>query len=182
MLLGAGMGLRRASEPRHFWLSCAAVPLLGVPIANSVFHYFFAIRQMIFVLPAFALLFALGTEGARVGRVVLIAFVAASLYEDINWFRKPREDWRAATTAVTTSVNAGACVTFVDHLEKGYVYFDPGLASHQCDAVSDNVVLAASPYGDPNAYAVASRELTGRGLTMVSEQTFQGPRVAVFRK
>ncbi|MEO8099195.1 MAG: glycosyltransferase family 39 protein [Acidobacteriota bacterium] len=177
LLGGLALGLRRVTELRLFWLLSAVIPLVLVPLGNSVFHYFFAIRQLIYNLPVCALLYVRGAESAgRLGNIVLAAFLAVSLYEDISWFRKPREDWQAAAAALQNA----DCVTFVDDSKKIYSYFVPAVKT--CTEEATQVVLAISPYGDAQAAPNAEKVLAARGFTKQSEQSFNGPRVVVYRR
>lgn len=65
VLSGAVFAIRRPLKTRHdrsFWLLLIVTPIAGVVTADVAIHYFFAIRQVIFVLPPLAILLALGVE------------------------------------------------------------------------------------------------------------------------
>ena len=180
LFLGAALGLRRTSELRNFWLICLIAIPLAVFTTNAALHYFFATRQLIYILPALALLFTLGTEprpsgSGQAGKLLLLTFLAASLYEDVQWFRKPREDWQAAANALQREVTNGACVSFLADTTPVYLYFHPQLAAHLCAGPQDRVVIATSPYIPSSNYAPP-------GLTLKAEQSFNGPRIEVFAK
>jgi hypothetical protein len=175
---GACFGAKRTGW-RSPWLWWAVVPVPLVWIANAVFNYFFAVRQMIYILAPLALLFAAGVESLRgKGRALLALFLVASLYEDVNWFRKPREDWEAAAWAIPEQ----GCVMFVPaDAQLLYTFFRPELAARKCAAADPApVVLAASPYDPGGEREAARRALAGRGLVRASAQTFQGPEVQVW--
>jgi hypothetical protein len=138
LLLGVGLAARSG---QRFWLASAAVPLVGVFAANAALHYFFATRQLIFIVPALALLF---TKGA--GRWLVAAFLAASLYEDVQWFRRPREDWQAAADAIQREVSQGACVVFQGDSTPVYEFFYPSFAQHHCSGTDAYTVTGTSPY------------------------------------
>ncbi len=176
---GAVLGLRRTGV-RSPWLYYAAVPILLVPVANTVFGYFFAVRQMIYVLAPLALLFVAGTESLRTrGWALLALFLVASVYEDVNWFHKPREDWQAAAQAIP----AEGCVQFVPKdAELMYTYFRPELAGRKCSGGEAEVVLAISPYDPAGARASAEAAEQARGLSRQSEQTFHGPEVQMWSR
>jgi uncharacterized membrane protein len=167
LLAGIALTWKRAQS---FWLLNISIPVIAVFAANAALHYFFATRQLIFVVPALALLFTLGGD-----RLLLIAFLAASLYEDFNWFRKPRENWQAAADVIEREVSTGACVTFLADTTPVYLFFHPQLAQHVCTSPQDRVVIATSPYIPSTNYAPL-------GLTLKSEQSFNGPRIEVFAK
>jgi hypothetical protein len=175
-LLAAGvvLGLRRRIESRNLWIALAFVPLIAAPLANIAFDYFFAIRQVIYALPAFAILFAAGN------RYLVAAFLVASVYADARWFTKPREDWSAAAKAALEEVHKGPCVAFVADSQKLFVFFEPELAAHRCSLESTPVVLAGSTYETETHRAAARKLLTLRGLTKKSEQSFLGPFLEVY--
>ena len=164
-ILAAGIAF---AVPRRFWLFSIAGPVAAIFAANLVLHYFFATRQLIFVLPALALLFVSGTTDPRRGKAawLLAAFLAASIYEDIQWFRKPRENWQAAADAVQREVASGACVQFAGDSAPVYEFFYPSLAQHHCEGAPAHVVTGTSTY-------VSTPPPAGRVLD------FNGPRVIV---
>lgn len=170
---GAAAGARRSD--RLFWICCLLVPLAAALTANAVFHYFFS------VLPVLALLFVAGAQSlGRVGQALLAALLIASLYADVQWFRKPREDWEAASHAAATHVQAGGCMVFLGESTPLYLHFHPELAQHHCDATATRVVLGVTPYGDARMYPDAVAALEARGLHRQAVQDFAGPRVEVF--
>jgi hypothetical protein len=128
-------------RPQWVWLACVAIPLVGVFAANAALHYFFATRQLIFILPALALLF---TKGAN--RLLIAAFLAASLYEDVQWFRKPRENWQAAADAIQREVSQGACVKFQGDSTPVYEFFYPSFAQRHCAGTESYTVTGSSVY------------------------------------
>ena len=160
LLVGIALAVRHVSR---FWLLGIAVPVIAVFAANATLHYFFATRQLIFILPALALVFTLGGN-----RLLLAAFLAASLYEVIQWLRKPRENWQAAADAVQREVGAGACVKFVGDSTPVYEFFYPSLAQHHCSGASNYVVVGTSSYATPTQGPVVGRLLD-----------FNGPQVIV---
>lgn len=177
-ILAAGivLGLRRRVGPRSLWIALALVPLIAAPLANVAFDYFFAIRQVIYALPALAILFA-----AAGNRYLAAAFLIASVYADVRWFTKPREDWGAASQAALTEAEQGACVAFVADSQKLFAFFEPELANHVCAPHASKVILAGSTYETETHQVAARALLTSRGLTKRSEQTFRGPFIEVYQ-
>jgi mannosyltransferase len=175
LLVGIALSLRRS---QRFWLIGVAIPIIAVFVANATFHYFFAARQLIFILPALTLLFAYGITEPRLSgrgqaaRILLVAFLAASLYEDVQWFRKPRENWQAAADAINTEVSKGACVQLLGDSTPVYEFFYPSLAQHHCEGQSAYVVVGTSAYVAPAARPVRS----------ASTRDFNGPRVIVEKR
>ncbi|MEO5926744.1 MAG: glycosyltransferase family 39 protein [Bryobacteraceae bacterium] len=180
LFTGIAFGVRRVTAPQRFWLFWAIIPLLALPVVNLAFNYFFAIRQVVFVLPVLVLLFLAGAESlGKAGRCMIAAFVIASLWGNVSWFRRPREDWKAAANAMAAQVSQGGCVIFLGDSEPLYRLFRPEL--ERCAGDSDRVVIGTIPYGPPT-YDRAIAPLVARGMVKQSEQSFNGPRVVVFAK
>ena len=176
LFAGVALGLRRPLEPKRFWIAWAVLPLVAVPLANIAFDYFFAIRQLIYILPALTLLFC--AASGRAGKTLLCGFLAASAYANIAWFQRPREDWSAASNAIATEVARGSCVQFVGDAQKLFVFFHPELSSHLCAADAPRVVLAGSSYEPTQAAARAA--LLTRGLSKQSARTYVAPTIEVY--
>jgi hypothetical protein len=186
LLVGVGFGLRQVlsrGSSQRFWIFLAIVPLVAAPLANLVLYYFFAIRQVIYILPAMALLFTAGVEVlGKPGRCLAAAFLIASLYSDVKWFTRPREDWRAASDAVAREVDRGACVMWVAESDVMYTFFHPELRARVCSSDAERVVVAGTPYEAGAAYPRVLADLAARGLRKQSEQAFDGPLVEMFSK
>ncbi|MEI9812115.1 MAG: hypothetical protein WDO18_05315 [Acidobacteriota bacterium] len=180
LITGIALGLRRI-QLRPLWIALALVPLIAIPLANIAFDYFFAVRQVIYALPALALLFTAGTDHPRATRCLAIAFLIASVYADVRWFTRPREDWSAAANAAVTEVNKGACIAYVADAEKLYMFFRPELAAHHCEPGAPRVILAGSTYETATHQSAARAILTSRGLTRQSQQSFEGPTLEIYQ-
>lgn len=182
MLIGVAWALWRAVPParRGFWILNALAPMALVPAGDFAFGYFFAIRQMIYVLAPLALLFAAGAEAlGKKGNLLLAVFLAASLYQDVQWFLRPREDWQAASSAAASALSQGGCVIFFPAgQDQMFTFFQPGLANRKCEnTLDDRLVLAISPYNTNGAAPPVPP-----GHVKDSEQSFNGPRVAIYRR
>jgi len=174
LIAGVALGLRKPIEPPRFWTIAALLPILAVPLANVAFDYFFAIRQLIYILPAVAILFCMSP------RRLVQTFVVVSLFADALWLLRPREDWSAASNAITTEVSRGACVQFVGDSQKLFVFFQPELSEHLCELDEPRVVLAGSTY-EPTQTAARSA-LVARGLARQSGQVFVAPIIEVYSR
>lgn len=183
--IGVVQGMRRTGASLLWWW--LLVPIVLIPPANIAFHYFFAVRQMIYVLAPLALLFVFGIEHwGRRGCLLLAALLAAFVFEDVKWVTKPREDWAAAAERAAT-VQA-SCIAFVPlDAEIFYGYMRPELVSRQCPlgppADRGPVVLAISPaqYDPDNAYTAVREALIAQGYAQQSSDDFTGPRVELWR-
>ena len=180
-LLAIGIAMARPLASARFWWLALAVPMIAVPVANVVFDYFFAVRQLIFLLPLLALLFVAGSEAVKSwGRCLVAAFLIASLYANVMWTQRPREDWSAAADLAASEVSNGACVRFVGDSQKLFVVFHPELAQHACYEDAPRVVIAGSTYesvaDDRAAHAFV------QGMSKQAEQQFVAPRIEVYAR
>ncbi len=173
---------RRVVHTKPLWL-WAIIPIALTLAANTAFHYFFATRQVIYVLPALALLFAAGTERlGKPGCILLAAFLVASIYEDGKWFRRPHENWQAAAEHAR-KLMPDSCVQFTGDSAQLFEYSHPEFAQHRCTTeLADRVVLAITPYREDRDYPLATATLSAHGLHKQFEQSFNGPRVEVWSK
>jgi len=170
LLIGVCIGLVmkfRSRPDRLFWVLQLACPILFALLADQVFGYFVAIRQMIFLLAPLAILFAAGVEALieRRPRLAVLAtcFLAAILvYGNIHLFTAPREDWAAAANLLASRAKQGQCVIFVPPDSAGlYNFFNPEAGSRACPPDLSRlqaVVAAMSPYGS----VAAQKELQFR--------------------
>lgn len=109
----------RRGDSEGFWrgmliVSWACLP--GVIAALiSLRQPIFMQRYLIFSLPATILLAAVGMTALKkvnVGVVLVIAMCAMSIPAIVKDYRKPREDWRAASNAIFASAAPGDAVVF----------------------------------------------------------------------
>jgi hypothetical protein len=167
---------------RWFWLSYLLVPVITALIADAAFGYFPAIRQIIFVLAPLALLFTVGVEalfarrrmaGLALAAALLITGVAANF----NFFRRPREDWRAAAAVLASE----PCIMYSPP-ESGpfYSFFIPELAHRDCAGSAPRRALAISPYALDNDFADRERQLTDAGYVKRAEFNPATPRVEIY--
>ncbi len=192
----AWIGLRRGlsnNKSRIFWGIYAAAPILLVLLADAIFGYFLAIRQMIFVLAPLSLLAALGIENVGgkekrqswrfTGGILLTVIL---LFGDVHYFRKPRENWRSASKILQHLAVQGSCVIFVpSDSAEFYGFFAPQLLTHTCSsntAELSSVALAISPYGSIQAYRDEVNRLSRSGFSKGAEWNPQGPQIEIYNK
>jgi uncharacterized membrane protein len=188
LTLGVALAFMRHSEDRTglatFFAVYALVPALLIPVADVVFYYFFAMRQMIFILPPLFVLFTVGAlhSGRGIGRCLLIAITITFLYGDVNWMTRPHEDWDAAGAAATAVLaDPNACAIVIPELNgSAFLFAHPNLRARACSDFKKTMVLAISPYDSDEALKSAQEKLVDRGYTKKSEQSFAGPRVEVY--
>ena len=180
-LIGAAaLGWRRAgSLTRRFLLGSILSGIVCAVAADAVSGYFFAVRQVLFVVPALLLLAAAGL--ARPRREwwqpsLLAIFLVASLVKDVRYFRSPGEDWPGAARALLTATSHGACAIVPSPEPKEmYQLFEPALSGNFCNAsdAAGPVVIVQNRYTlvsslEQTTRALAARRFRAAGETDVS--------------
>ncbi len=155
LLTLAAFGYRRTSMPlfcKRLLLFWATVPVPLALAATAAFGYFFAIRQLIFVLPPLCILAAEGLDRlpqrSRWLPVGLGLFAAISLFADVRRFTHDRENWGAAAASAKRLLHPGECLVSIPaSASRLYFLYQPSLAGRLCnaDTPSKRVVLI-SPY------------------------------------
>ena len=195
VLGGVLLGLQRSSNrhgQRWFWMFYLFVPVTGTLTADAVFGYFFAIRQVIFVIPPLALLAAVGAEGAavrgwRIGSCLAGAFLVVALYQDADQFRRPRENWQAAAQFLKTKTANGDCIVFTpEDSHTLYTFFSEELRGRECRpeqlSAAHRVALAVSPYLTAEQQDADRRRLVELGFQRETEFNPSGPKVELYRR
>jgi len=125
------------------WLM-VLLPIGFALLADWLFGYFVAIRQVIFILPSMALLVCFGVEhiamraGGRIAVAAAAAVLTVSLTYDVRWFSRPREDWKRAADTLSQSVSGGACALLApERTTQIFLFLDPSLIHHIYGAASD---------------------------------------------
>lgn len=191
ILSACTFGLLRSqlsSTQKWLWIVLLTVPLVGPVLANVFFGYFIAIRQFIFLVPALAVLSALGIESlyARkqplVAASYLVVLAAIWLISDIRWFTKPRENWGKQAATLEAKLNAGGCVIFIPQkVDRYFTFFNPHLNALQCSPLlSKNVWLAVSPYEAEPDYQNTTGLLVRSGFVRQSLDSSERPRLELF--
>ena len=183
----AALGWRRAdSLARRFLLAGVISGIVFAIGADAMSGYFFAVRQVLFVLPALVLLAAAWLPISRREwwqSSLLAVLLVVSLVKDVKYFRSPGEDWPGAARALLAATSRGTCAVVPSpEPREMYQLFEPGLSGRFCNA-SD----AAGPaVAVQDRYTLASslKEVTGvlvaRGFRAVSETDISGVRLLLF--
>jgi 4-amino-4-deoxy-L-arabinose transferase-like glycosyltransferase len=117
--------------PDSYWLgmlviSWAVVPILLTALA-SLCHPIFVQRYMIFSIPATIMLAGRGMNALpqrRLGVWLVIALCVVSVPTIFVGYRKPREDWRNATSVILASAKPGdAVVVYPFYAIVGFDYY-----------------------------------------------------------
>jgi uncharacterized membrane protein len=148
--------------------SLIVVPALLALAADATFGYFVATRQILWVVPAIAILAAMGIDRSpRIGLPVVAVLAAFCLWQGFRDFTAPRENWDIAATAIADEVRQGACLEVVPAEQRySYEFFRPELSQSRCPA--PHVTVAITPYATPGKREAALAALTAQGYTRQS--------------
>ena len=167
-------GLSRNGRERLFWMLQLACPVFLALLADWIFGYFLAMRQMIFLLAPLAILFASGLEAlAARWRMPATVYgclsIAILVYGDVHFFARPREDWKAAANVLANEVRQGRCTIFLPaDSARLYEFFDPDVSSHVCPSdltTTRTIAMAISPYESAAAQSDFEARLSGLGFS-----------------
>lgn len=140
LLLLAAASLAANRAVAGLLLSASLPAILGPVLADSLQDYFFASRQILFAVPALAVLAAMGfavllRKSRPAGIAVLALFAVAALIGDVTFQIHAKEDWGAAAKALAQAARPGYCIQPAVELSGAvemYSVFEPGLASATC--------------------------------------------------
>ena len=193
LALLAGVGWAALPRPwaaRSFWALYVVVPILLAIAVDLKFHYFFATRQLITILAPLAVLGAMGGEYLLerrlwLGRIAFATLLITFIAGDIHWFRKPRENWEAASAILQQAASHGSCVIFASDISAALLhFFAPHLSEYACSADPaqwpPRVALAIDPYG-PDASRDARRRMIQSGYRRISTSNLQGPVIEFYQ-
>jgi hypothetical protein len=173
------------------WIS-VLLPIAGAVIGDAIGSYFFAARQIIFIIPGIALLAAEGCgrlleNRARPGLAFAALLVTALAVQDARAFTRPREDWALAAQTLKAQAGEDGCVLAAPQdWDWLYRFFAPAPASWLCGPdlrPARRVVLAITPYTSPQQLSQVERSLETQGFSpLPGAQSVGGTRIRVFRR
>jgi hypothetical protein len=195
VLAAYGLGNKRlSSNQRAFWICFTLIPPALALIADSAFDYFFAIRQILFILPGLALLTTFGILrlrnqfGATSARIAMAAVLLLNLGYSARWFAKPREDWKRSAAVLRAKAQEGACVVILPgDTEQFYRLFEPTLSQSACTEEARGtrrmIAIAVSPYlHDPQAEQMLQNSLSKQGFSRAESLPGLNPAVVIYRR
>ena len=150
--VGGVVHLSRTEMPtaaKRLLLLWIVVPVPLVMLANTLFHYFFAIRQLLFIVPPLCVLAGEGLEALQRGwrPLVAVALLAAACVYDVRWFGHSKEDWQLPAAAARRLVVPGTCVFAAPRSAADlYRLYEPSLPFCAADSPGKASVLLVSPY------------------------------------
>ncbi len=178
----AAFGFLRANPAKLFWALYVFIPILLALLADRLFGYFFATRQVIAITAPLALLAALGAEhlwekqksfAVALCSLLLAAFVTGNF----DFFQKPRENWQTASLILEQRAKQGACILFNPPQSADlYRFFVPDLNNFKCDsALPSSVLIANSPYAPAKPFRQT-------GFKWQRTLNPQGPKIDLYHR
>lgn len=135
LLLAAAAVYWRSFDPstRRLLLWSLALPIAGPIVMDAIADYFFAERQLLYAMPALALLASQGVPRPKflLYPILAVFFIAAA----VNDFRQgtvPRDDLAATADAIASRLQPGSCFVAVSRQASFYVFFRPELTPRVC--------------------------------------------------
>lgn len=192
------LGFRHAKgipqQGRWFLLVLLFAPALLAIGADAVFDYFFAVRQMLFVLVPLSVLATLGLEAvagrfsSRLATGLAVAVLLLNLGYTIRWFTKSREDWGQAATQLEQAHLSGACIIYLPGgSARLYSFYAPKLKGAECPPAAilkqKRVDIAVSPYfRDFSAEDTLQHQLSEQGFLLANAGENQEPRILTYQR
>jgi uncharacterized membrane protein len=189
LVAGAIYGFRRME--RRTGLLLAGGILSGVVLGLSVdytYHYFFAVRQFIFVVPALTLLAVYGLlEGRRtpVWAVLVLLFLGGALAKNYTYFSRPHEDVAVAARLLLDTAAQSPCIAYVPTDDpRLYAVFEPALAQHRCawPPTDASIAFASNIHSEEGERRSALAALAAAGYQPGEQRQAGGTTVTLFRK
>ncbi len=172
----------KASHAKWFLILLAVVPAFLAVVADGIFGYFVATRQIIWVLPAVALLSCLAIEMApRMAIPLAVLLATVCIWQSVRYFTAPKEDWELAADTMLAEVRQGACLIVVPANDRYlYEFLRPGLTASRCPA--SRTILAATPYVTGSQQAAAASDLIAQGYTRQSASEAGKTLISVYSR
>ncbi len=132
-----------------------AISLAGPILADVVFNYFFAERQLLFALPALIILAGLGFEQmcqkrrAILGYALLAVFFISAAVKDFRLATVPKDDLARTADAIVSRLPSDACILAAPPEQVAfYVFLRPELEGRSClkDRTYPEILAATSSY------------------------------------
>ncbi|HEY1220288.1 MAG: glycosyltransferase family 39 protein [Bryobacteraceae bacterium] len=189
LIAGAVYGFRRME--RRTGLLLAGGILSGVALGLAVdyrFHYFFAIRQFIFVVPALTLLAVHGLLESRrtpVWGALVLLFAGGALAKNYTYFSRPHEDVAAAARLLLDTAKQGPCIAYVPSDDpRLYAVFEPALEQHRCGwpPTGLSIAFAANIHSEEGDRRNAMAVLGAAGYQPGEQRQAGGTTVTLFRE
>ncbi len=91
------------------------------------------------------------------------------VYEDLQFFARPREDWKAASNVLAQEIKQGRCAIFLPaDSDRLYEFFHPDVSKRACPSDLTGaraVTVAVSPYESVAAQNAFKARLSSLGFS-----------------
>ncbi len=182
--------LRANSPARGLMLSAVLFSLAGALAGDAFKNYFFASRQILFAVPAVAILATLGfarlySKSKAIATTVAVILLISALQKDLTMQLNSKEDWPAAARAVSQIANdTGACLQAVPAGTLDlYDLFEPGLPEKRCrDPLPARIALISDLYTYSADLSAATRRLQDLGFLPVQTTTAGGTTITLLNQ
>ncbi len=178
----------RAAMPA---LTAVLASVLLALAADASFHYFFAIRQVIYMVPFLLLLSA---EGAAtlwaiprckpLAAAMVAVLAGAAITKDYRHLTDRNEDWNRLSRRLS-QLGADGCILIpqADDLAL-YEFFEPEIARELCKGSlsSNRIVIPLHPYLRPGNAQRAIDTLTAGGFAAFSTEQLGFAKIEVFMR
>jgi uncharacterized membrane protein len=182
LLCAAALPGRCIDKPKRMLLILliASAPVM-VLCADAAFGYFVAARQIIWVLPAVAILTASVIEcHPRAGLGLTALLVLICIRQSIVFYRSPGENWELAAKVLAEEIREGNCLVVAPAEQAPlYEFFQPELRTRPCR--SGGIVLAITPAATDAQERNALASLVAAGHKVASVRTVGRSRIVLFR-
>jgi hypothetical protein len=156
------------------------VPIPLVMLADLLFHYFFAIRQMLFIAPPLCVLAGEGLRAVQKGGrpLMAVALTVVALIYDVRWFGHSKENWRLPAAEARRLVTPGTCVLATPRSAADlYRLYEPSILFCSEESVEKASVVLVSPYAMvADREAVANSGSFGPAVEMGGSQVRKAAR------
>lgn len=153
--------------------------------ADATFNYFFAIRQVMYMLPFLLILVA---EGARIlwqhhrvsALALLITFAGASITKDYSYLADDTENWERLSTVLMDSAGEGCILLPPGNTLVLYQFFRPEVQQRLCaNDLAARVVTPVHHYTSQGTTRVRA-ELSAHGMTLESTESVGFANIEVY--
>jgi len=193
LIVLAVMGSQSAGISRtakSILISGIASGLLVALLADAAFGYFFAIRQVLFILVPMIILAAEGfhlllQRQHRVAAGVLaVLFLAGSLVKDFRYLTDRSEDWAVGANAVRSAARNGACILFTDDVSaRLFTFFEPSISRDICGSENaPRVIVPTNRYTRPIQATVLQQRLSRDGFRKIASSTVSGQEISTWEQ
>jgi len=175
---------------RKLCLVCGiALGLFGAILSDAVFGYFFAIRQVMFILVPLTVLAVHGFVSAlqQKRRVLAVALggtlMVSAVVKNVRYLADRSENWAAAAAAIRSVTGNGACLKFVEGGDAAlYGFFDSSLIGRACAGAADTPMIAVptTAYTESTTLRNLTDELKRRGFQETRSTSAGGTKITSF--